>query len=89
MADSIHDLFEADCAQRDLPSPYLERIFAKFEGETSRSPRALTTPLAKHNNTPRVKVWGPRVRKGMHRLTNLLPAVRCTMYCLSQASKLQ
>ena len=32
MADSIHDLFDADASDRNLPSPYMEKSFAKFEG---------------------------------------------------------
>ena len=29
---SVHDIFEAEAADRDLPSPYMEKYFAKFEG---------------------------------------------------------
>lgn len=32
MADSIHVLFEQDASDRDLPSPYMEKLFGKFEG---------------------------------------------------------
>ncbi|KAL5255848.1 hypothetical protein ACHWQZ_G011174 [Mnemiopsis leidyi] len=27
----IHDIFETEAADRDLPSPYMEKYFAKFE----------------------------------------------------------
>ena len=29
---SVHDIFEVEAADRDLPSPYMEKYFAKFEG---------------------------------------------------------
>ena len=29
---SVHDIFEEEAADRDLPSPYMEKHFAKFEG---------------------------------------------------------
>ena len=38
MADSIHDLFDADASDRNLPSPYMEKSFAKFEGSQKRNP---------------------------------------------------
>ena len=29
---SVHEIFETEAADRDLPSPYMEKYFAKFEG---------------------------------------------------------
>ena len=29
---SVHDIFEAEAADRFFPSPYMEKYFAKFEG---------------------------------------------------------
>ena len=31
----VHDMFEAEAADRDLPSPYMEKYFAKLEGRIS------------------------------------------------------